>query len=193
MLPELVRKAVPSSGCQVSSTAWASGEGASPALYGNTVVVNWDDETDNDFIVALDKRDGKQLWKNPRDEDTTWSTPLIVEHGGKAQVIVNATSKVRSYDLATGRELWSCAGQTVNVIPSPVADAETVYVMSGFRGSAVFAIALGRTGDLTGTQATAYLALVPFERGTNNPQNTDPTSTVGPRCAWAPSGSSASR
>ncbi len=132
------------------------GEGASPALRGNTVVVNWDDETDNDFIVALDKRDGKQLWKVPRNEDTTWSTPLIVEHGGKPQVIVNATSKVRSYDLATGGELWSCAGQTANAIPSPVADADAVYVTSGFRGSALFAIALGRTGDLTGTDAIRW-------------------------------------
>lgn len=132
------------------------GEGGSPALHGNTVVVNWDDETDNDFIVAFDKRDGKQLWKMPRNDDTTWSTPLIVEHGGKAQVIVNATRKVCSYDLATGKELWSCAGQTANAIPSPVADADTVYVTSGFRGSALFAIALGRTGDLTGTDAIRW-------------------------------------
>jgi len=132
------------------------GEGTSPALHGDTLVVNWDDETDNDFIVALDKHTGKQLWKNPRDEDTTWSTPLIVEHGGQAQVIVNATRKVRSYDLATGKELWSCAGQTANAIPSPVADPDTVYVTSGFRGSALFAIALGRTGDLTGTDAIRW-------------------------------------
>ena len=132
------------------------GEGGSPALHGNTLVVNWDDETDNDFIVALDKRDGKQLWKTPRNEDTTWSTPLIVEHDGKTQVIVNASRKVRSYDLATGKELWSCAGQTANSIPSPVADANTVYVTSGFRGSALFAITLGRAGDLTGTDAIRW-------------------------------------
>ncbi len=132
------------------------GEGGSPALHGDTLVINWDDERDNDFFVALDKRTGNQLWKNTRDEDTTWSTPLIVEHGGKAQVIVNATRKVRSYDLATGKELWSCAGQTANAIPSPVADTDTVYVTSGFRGSALFAIALGRTGDLTGTDAIRW-------------------------------------
>lgn len=132
------------------------GEGSSPALHGNTVVVCWDDETDNDFIVALDKRTGKELWRNPRNEATSWATPLIVEHGGKPQVVVNATDKVRSYDLTTSKELWSCGGQTGNVIPSPVADASTVYVTSGFRGSALFAIALGRTGDLTGTDAIRW-------------------------------------
>ena len=137
-------------------TKMTFGEGGSPALHGDTLIVNWDDETDNDFIVALDKRTGNQLWKTPRAEDTTWSTPLIVEHGGKRQVIVNATRKARSYDLASGKELWSCAGQTANAIPSPVADADTVYLTSGFRGSALFAIALGRTGDLTGTDAIRW-------------------------------------
>lgn len=137
-------------------TKMGFGEGASPALHGDTLIVNWDDETDNDFIIALDKRTGNQLWKSPRNEDTTWSTPLIVEYGGQWQVVVNATRKVRSYDLTTGKELWSCAGQTVNAIPSPVADADTVYVTSGFRGSALFAIALGRTGDLTGTDAIRW-------------------------------------
>jgi len=137
-------------------TKMTFGEGASPALHGDTVVVDWDDETDNDFIGAFDKRDGKQLWKTPRSEDTTWSTPLIVEHGGKKEVVVNATRKVRSYDLASGQELWSCAGQTANAIPSPVADADTVYVTSGFRGSALFAIKLGSAGDLAGTDAIRW-------------------------------------
>jgi outer membrane protein assembly factor BamB len=137
-------------------TKMGFGEGASPALYGDTVVVYWDDEADHDFIAALDKRMGKELWRTPRDEGTGWSTPLVVDYQGKPQVVVNATGKVRSYDLATGKELWSCAGQTVNAIPSPVASADTVYVTSGFRGSALFAIRLGRTGDLTGTDAICW-------------------------------------
>jgi outer membrane protein assembly factor BamB len=132
------------------------GEGSSPALHGDTVVVYWDDETDNDFIAAFDTRTGKQLWRTPRNEATGWSTPVIVEHDKKFQVIVNATGKVRSYDLVTGKELWSCAGQTANCIPTPVAAAGTVYVTSGFRGSALYAIALGRTGDLTGTDAVRW-------------------------------------
>jgi outer membrane protein assembly factor BamB len=137
-------------------TRMGFGEGASPALYGNTVVIYWDDESDHDFIAALDKRTGKELWRTPRDEATGWSTPLVVDYQGKPQVVVNATGKVRSYDVATGKELWSCAGQTANSIPSPVASADTVYVTSGFRGSALFAIQLGRTGDFTGTDAIRW-------------------------------------
>jgi outer membrane protein assembly factor BamB len=131
------------------------GEGASPALSGDTVVVNWDTEGD-DFIAALDKQTGKELWRTPRDEATGWSTPLILEFEGKKQVVVNATKKVRSYDLATGKEIWSCAGQTANAIPSPVAGHGMVYLTSGFRGSALQAIRLGREGDLTGTDAIVW-------------------------------------
>ncbi|MBI3850477.1 MAG: PQQ-like beta-propeller repeat protein [Verrucomicrobia bacterium] len=136
-------------------TKMTFGEGASPALYGDMVIVNWDHEGD-DFITALDKRTGKELWRTPRDEGTGWSTPLVVEQGGKRQVVVNATGKVRSYDMATGKLLWECSGQTVNAIPSPVADADTVYVTSGFRGSALFAFRLDRTGDLAGTDAIRW-------------------------------------
>lgn len=132
------------------------GEGASPALRGNTVIVNWDDETDNDFIVALDKRTGKELWKNPRNEATGWSTPLIIEHAGVSQVIVSAAGRVRSYNLATGKELWACGGLGSNPVATPVTANDTVYVMSGHRDPKLMAIALGRTGDLTGTDAVRW-------------------------------------
>ena len=139
----------------VMKTKNGFGEGASPALSGDTLVIYWDHEGD-DFIAAFDKTTGKELWRHPRDEGTGWSTPLIVEFNGQKQVVVNATGKVRSYDLATGNELWSCGGQTVNAIPSPVAQGDMVYLTSGFRGSALQAIHLGRTGDLTGTDAIAW-------------------------------------
>ena len=132
------------------------GEGSSPALHGNTVVVNWDDETDNDFIVALNKETGEELWRKPRNETTGWSTPLILEHDGKAQVVVNATTKVRSYDLKTGEEIWNCGGQTANAIPSPVSDKGMLIAMSGFRGAAIRAIKLGGTGELDGTESVLW-------------------------------------
>jgi outer membrane protein assembly factor BamB len=131
------------------------GEGSSPALHGNTVVVLWDHEGE-DFIVALDKNTGKELWRQKRDEPSGWSTPLVVEHTGKHQVVVSATGKVRSYDLVKGDPLWECAGQTANAIPSPVTADGVVYVTSGFRGSALQAIKLGRAGDLAGTDALVW-------------------------------------
>jgi outer membrane protein assembly factor BamB len=132
------------------------GEGASAALHGNTVVVQWDHEGDDDFVAAFDKSTGKELWRKARSEPTTWATPLVVSRGKSAEVILNATGNIRSYDLADGRELWNCGGMTVNVIPSPVADDDTIYVMSGFRGAALHAIKRGSSGALTGTDAIRW-------------------------------------
>ncbi|HEY6552049.1 MAG TPA: PQQ-binding-like beta-propeller repeat protein, partial [Vicinamibacteria bacterium] len=75
----------------------AFGEGSSPVLHGNTLVVTWDHEG-QDFVVALDKKTGKELWRAERDEPTSWATPIVVTPGGKPQVIVNATNRVKSYD-----------------------------------------------------------------------------------------------
>ena len=124
------------------------GEGSSPALDGDTVVVLWDHEGD-DFIVALDKRTGDERWRQTRDEPTGWTTPLIVNHAGRKLVVVNGTNRVRAYDLATGQPIWECAGQTANAIPTPVTEAGVVYVTSGYRGSALQAIQLGHTGQIS--------------------------------------------
>lgn len=132
------------------------GEGASPALHGDTIVVVWDHEGD-DFVVALDKRTGAQRWRTRRDEPTSWATPLIVERDGRAQVIVNATNRVCGYDLATGRLLWSASGMTENVIPTPVADDQRAYITSGFRGNALIAVRYHEArGDVTGPPGLAW-------------------------------------
>ena len=132
------------------------GEGSCPALYENTLVILQDHEGDS-FITALDKRTGDVLWKTDRDERTTWSSPIIVEHNGKAQVITTGTNRVRSYDLATGGLLWDGDGLTANSIPSPVAAGEYVYLMSGFRGSDLQAVHLAEaTGDISDSAAIVW-------------------------------------
>lgn len=136
-------------------TRYGYGEGTSPALHGNTVVILWDHEGD-DFIVALDVRDGKELWRQKRDEPTGWSTPLVVEHDGRRQVVVNGMNKIRSYDLSTGELLWQCAGTTLNAIPSPVAGQGLVFVTAGFHGNALYAIRRGSRGDITGTPTVVW-------------------------------------
>lgn len=137
-------------------TRRAFGEGSSPALFGDTILVNWDHEGDS-FIVALDKRNGEELWRRDRDEITSWSTPLVVEHDGRQQAIVSATDRVRSYDLSNGDVIWEAGGMTVNAIPSPVHLDGLVIVTSGFRGNALLAIRLaGAKGDITGTGAIVW-------------------------------------
>jgi outer membrane protein assembly factor BamB len=136
-------------------TLLSFGEGSSPALHGNTIVVNWDHELD-DFIAAFDKTTGNELWRQPRDEATSWGTPLVVEHNDQPQVIIGATDSIRSYDLRTGKQLWEAGGLTRNVIPSPVSAGDMVYLMSGYQGQSLKAIRLGATGDVEGTKSIVW-------------------------------------
>jgi outer membrane protein assembly factor BamB len=130
-------------------TKHGHGEGSSPALHGNTLIINWDDE-ENSFLVALDKHTGKQLWKVARAEDTSWATPIVVEHRGKHQVIVPGTKRLRGYDLATGAVIWECAGLSSNIVASPVSAGGVVYAGSSYDTRAVMAIRLdGARGDIT--------------------------------------------
>ena len=132
------------------------GEGSSLALQGTTLVINWDHEGDS-FIVALDKRSGKKLWRHERNEPTSWSTPLIVEFDGKYQVIVSASGKTRSYDLTTGDVIWECSGLGTNVVPTPLFRDGVVYVTSGHRSPAMQAIQLDKAkGDITGSDAVLW-------------------------------------
>ena len=76
---------------------------------------------------------------------------------GTAQVVVNGTNKLVSYELATGTPVWQTAGTTLNVIPSPVSGNGMVYAMAGFRGNSLKAIKLSEAhGDISGPPAVAF-------------------------------------
>ena len=107
------------------------GEAASPALYEDKIIVIWDHQGES-FIVALDKKTGRELWRQEREEETSWSTPLVVASAGRKQVITSATHRVRSYDLDSGALIWESEGMTLNAIPTPVSTDGLVFVTSGF-------------------------------------------------------------
>ena len=124
------------------------GEAVTPVVSGNSLILNYDQEADSRLIV-LNSVTGKTRWEEKRDEKTSWNTPFVVEHAGRTQVIVNATNRARSYDLADGSVLWECGGMTTNAIPSAVAANGVAYLTSGYRGSLAVAIPLDSTGDIT--------------------------------------------
>jgi outer membrane protein assembly factor BamB len=134
----------------------AFGEGSSPVLHGDRVILNWDHEGPS-FTAVFDAKTGKELWRKERDERTSWSTPLVVAAGTRKQVVISATKRVRSYDLDTGELLWEAGGMTDNAIPSPVAADGLVYLTSGFRGSNLLAVRLAEAkGSLEGPPAIAW-------------------------------------
>lgn len=138
------------------------GEGTTPALHGDRVVVVWDHQGES-FIVALDRKTGKELWRTKREEIDSWATPLVVAAGGRHQVVTSGMRRVRSYDLETGALVWETGGLTMNPIPSPVFADGIVYLMSGFRGNSLKAVRVADAkGDITGTPAIAWT----FDRDT---------------------------
>ncbi|MEM0896314.1 MAG: PQQ-binding-like beta-propeller repeat protein [Verrucomicrobiota bacterium] len=133
------------------------GEGTSLALHGDKVIVNWDHEGPS-FIAAFDKKTGKEIWLQERDEASTWSSPLVVETGdGKAQVVTNGEKAVRSYDAGTGELIWTSTGQTARPVATPVSDGKNVFVMSGFRGNMLSAVKLSAAkGDVSEKEAEIW-------------------------------------
>ncbi|MEZ6118452.1 MAG: PQQ-binding-like beta-propeller repeat protein [Pirellulaceae bacterium] len=131
------------------------GEGSSPTIEGDLILVPWDHEGPS-FLYALDKRTGNEVWKAERDEPSCWATPMVVQWQGKKQVIMNGQTCARAYDLESGKELWHCAGQTQRPAASPVFDGTQVYVGSGFRGSFLAAFQLDGQGNIEGTKHVVW-------------------------------------
>jgi outer membrane protein assembly factor BamB len=128
------------------------GTGTSPILFDNLVIVQCDEDNGGaSFIVAVDTKTGKEVWKTPRKVAVSWSTPLLARTASRAELIASGSESVIAYDPATGKELWQHKGVESNAIPSPVANNEMVFLVAGFPAKIAMAIRLGQSGDLTGT------------------------------------------
>jgi outer membrane protein assembly factor BamB len=131
------------------------GEGSSTTIEGNKILMPWDHEGPS-ALYALDKLTGKTIWKADRDEPTCWATPLVVDVDGKKQVVMNGQNRARAYDLESGKELWSCPGQTERPVASAVAEKGLVFVGSGHRGSFMGAFKPQGSGNIQGTDNVAW-------------------------------------
>lgn len=132
------------------------GEGASPVLYKDMLIINWD-HYGEDFIAALDAATGKEIWRKSRDERISWTTPLVTEDGGKVHVVTVAEEWIQSYDIANGSVLWKTAGIKYGNISSPVGADGIVYVGSGLQSGWIAAIRLkGAEGDITGSSSILW-------------------------------------
>jgi len=125
------------------------GMAGSPLLYKDKVILYQDQEGQTGgFVVALDKASGKELWKTQRRESVGWGSPIAVSVNGKDQIIVSSQSRVCAYDPASGKEIWTCGGNLVEVIPTPVVGHGMIFCCSG-RAGPTLAIRPDGTGDVT--------------------------------------------
>ncbi|MEK7678018.1 MAG: PQQ-binding-like beta-propeller repeat protein [Verrucomicrobiota bacterium] len=131
----------------VRSAQW--GFGSSPVIHNGLVIVQCDVQT-NSFLAAFDVNDGRELWRTSRTDVPTWSTPTILTHQGRAQVVVNGYKHVGGYDAQTGQELWKLAGGGDIPVPTPVVAHGLIFITSAHgRMAPIYAVRAGATGDIT--------------------------------------------
>ena len=106
------------------------GFGSSPIIHDGKVIVQCD-VTGDSFLAAFDLKDGRELWRTPRDEVPTWSTPTILEHGGKTQIVANGFKHIGGYEFLTGEEIWKLSGGGDIPVPTPVVAHDLIYVTNG--------------------------------------------------------------
>jgi outer membrane protein assembly factor BamB len=149
------------------------GTAASPVLYKDRLYIINDNDQQS-FLAALDKKTGAQVWRVDRAEKTNWATPCIWENDRRTELVTSGTGKVRSYDL-TGKLLWELAGTTTIAIPSPFPADGLLYVTGGFVADPIrplYAIRPGATGDISlkeGQSSNEFIAWCQKKAGPYNP------------------------
>jgi outer membrane protein assembly factor BamB len=97
------------------------GVGASPVLSRNVLIVQCDEDMGHQsFIAGVDAASGKMIWKRARPVQASWSTPVLVQAGGRTELVTNGNEWVIAYDPSTGRELWRVRGVESNAIHTPL-------------------------------------------------------------------------
>lgn len=138
------------------------GHGSSPVIHQNLVIVQADGHAQS-FIAAYDLKTGRRAWRVERGEITSWSTPTLVEAGGRAELVANGGRFIRGYDPLTGRELWRFGDNETQVKQqAPLFAHGLVYIAGGYPpGRGFYALRPGATGDITlkpGEHSNAHLA-----------------------------------
>jgi outer membrane protein assembly factor BamB len=129
------------------------GNGGSPMLYGDLLILSCDG-ADTAFVVALDKRTGKVRWKTQRRQpwDQAYSTPLVINVGGRDQILSVGAYRAAAYDPENGRELWRVSYEDgFSNVPRPVFGHGMVYIATGFQQPFLLAVRADGAGDVTRT------------------------------------------
>ncbi len=136
------------------------GTGTSPVLYENLVIIQRDEDNgDHSALVAYDKKTGKEVWNTKRTIEISWGTPVLVQSGGRTELVTNGNELIIAYDPATGKELWRTTGVQSNAIHTPLVGHGLVILTAGYPVKKVIAL---RPGGVAENQRVAW----EYSRGT---------------------------
>ena len=125
------------------------GHGSSPVLHGDRLILLCDQPA-RSYLLAIDKKTGKDLWKADRGQGrSSYSTPLVVDGAFGSEVIVNSTERIDAYDTNTGEFLWHAGESSRFAVPTPVFHNGVIYASRGYRSGPYMAIRPGGRGDVS--------------------------------------------
>ena len=157
-------------------TMFGYGAAASPVVLDDQVIMTYDNSEDS-YIAALDAKTGAVRWQVPRDEQSTWGTPLVWEHDGGTEIVQTGRKENRSYS-PEGELLWHFDGKmSVLTIPSPLVVDGMLYLTSGYfqdQKRPVFAIKPGAKGDIALKDDETSNEFITWSLQKMGPYNTSP-------------------
>ena len=125
------------------------GFGSSPIIHENRVIIQCDIIGES-FLTALDLETGEEIWRTPREDVATWSTPNFVNSNGQQQIIVNGYSHMGGYDFESGQELWRLGNGGDAPVPTPLFANGLIFIHGSHgRNQPIFAIRPEARGDIT--------------------------------------------
>ena len=120
------------------------GPGTSPIIFEDLLIFQGDQEMGaGSFIAGLDRATGEVVWKAERSNRRSWATPLLVEAGGRTELLASGAEAVIAYDPATGAELWRTDGTQSHPIPSFVAGDGLAFATAGSQRKVAMGLRLG--------------------------------------------------
>ena len=152
------------------------GTAASPVLCEDRLfIVN--DNDDQSYLLALDRKTGKEVFCIDRDEKSNWVTPYIWQNSKRTELVTCGTGTIRSYDL-DGKPLWQLGPMSVIAIPTPVEKDDMLYLCSGFVGDRknrpIYAIRPGASGDITLNEGATSGKYIAWNHKFGGPYNPSP-------------------
>jgi outer membrane protein assembly factor BamB len=123
------------------------GYAPSPVLYRGTVIVSSEYDGDS-FLVALDRKNGQEVWRTPRPASISYSSPVVAHVAGKDQLLISGHDQVWSFDPATGKSLWTAKGTTTATCGTAVWDDDLVFASGGYPGAQTVAVRADGSGEV---------------------------------------------
>jgi outer membrane protein assembly factor BamB len=142
----------------VPSAQWSFA--SSPVIFEGKVVVQCDVQT-NSFLALFDIEDGRELWRTPRKDVPTWSTPALAQVAGQTRILISGWHHTGAYDFLTGKEIWKMDGGGDIPVPTPILGEGVAYFTSAHgRFRPMSAIRLEAAGDITPKEVGATNAAI---------------------------------